>query len=82
MIDNPIDLRLHAKSNITGESLVSASTETIIRECLGYEGVRLEREISMSDWEALFLDDDQVLQASVDARAAFLIGKSLSAWKI
>ncbi|KAJ7955260.1 Werner syndrome-like exonuclease-like protein [Quillaja saponaria] len=78
---DPLDLRYYVETD-DGDSLVRASTEEIVEECLGFEGVRLEREISMSDWDDEYLSDDQVLQACLDAHCAFLIGKNCNAWSL
>ncbi|OWM88034.1 hypothetical protein CDL15_Pgr016607 [Punica granatum] len=50
----PVDLRLHVETD-DGESLCQASFERIVKERLGYSGVALEMEISMSDWENPYL---------------------------
>ncbi|KAF5738776.1 hypothetical protein HS088_TW13G01677 [Tripterygium wilfordii] len=76
-----LDLRKHVETDF-GESLAGASVEKIVKEFLGFDGVRLEREISMSRWNANELSREQVLQACVDAHAAFLIGKNIRAWEI
>ncbi|KAK9288016.1 hypothetical protein L1049_016461 [Liquidambar formosana] len=81
MRQQPLDLRQHAWSR-NGERLAQASFEVVVRECLGFEGVRLEKWISMSEWDERHLSDEQVLQACVDAYASFEIGKMLKAWKI
>lgn len=74
-----LDLRRYVESK-DGESLARASVERIVEECLGFEGVRLERDISMSDWDDEDLSDEQVLQAFVDAYVPFEIGRNLRAW--
>ncbi|KAF5738777.1 hypothetical protein HS088_TW13G01678 [Tripterygium wilfordii] len=76
-----LDLRKHVKTDF-GESLAGASVEKIVKEFLGFDGVRLDREISMSYWNAYELTHKQVLQACVDAHVAFLIGKNIRAWEI
>ncbi|KAJ9154625.1 hypothetical protein P3X46_027944 [Hevea brasiliensis] len=48
-IDRLLDLRRYVSTDY-GESLARASLERIVEECLGYEGVRLEKHISMNDW--------------------------------
>jgi len=58
------------------------SFEVIVEECLGYRGVRLDREISMSDWSAYELCDDQILQASIDAHVCFKLGVKYRLWKV
>lgn len=80
MLRDPLDLRIYAETN-DGESLAKAPVEEIIEECLGYSGVELKRQVSLSDWDDEFLSDDQVLQATLDARCAFLIGKNIKAWR-
>ncbi|KAI4335003.1 hypothetical protein L6164_013692 [Bauhinia variegata] len=81
MARDPLDLRFYAESE-DEESLKFASVEEIVKECLGFDGVRLRREISMSNWDVEFLSDDQVLQACLDAHCAFEIGKNIGAWRI
>ncbi|KAJ9181781.1 hypothetical protein P3X46_005839 [Hevea brasiliensis] len=76
-----LDLRKYVLTD-DGESLDRASVERIVKECLGYEGVRLEKHISMSDWGDEDLSYGQILQACVDSYVAFEIGKKLHAWKL
>ncbi|XP_050213698.1 uncharacterized protein LOC126665058 [Mercurialis annua] len=76
-----LDLRRYVVSE-EGESLVQASVERIVEECLGYVGVRLNPYISTSEWEDYILSDDQVFQACVKAHVAFRIGKNLRAWNL
>lgn len=75
----PLDLKEYVDDR-EGESLARASTEVIVRECLGEE-LRLEKWISMSDWDDETLSYDQVEQACSEARAAFLIGVDIRAWR-
>ncbi|OWM88033.1 hypothetical protein CDL15_Pgr016606 [Punica granatum] len=74
MARRPVDLRLCLPG------MKAASFETIVREWLGYHGVRLERQISVSDWEAAELHDDQVKQATFDAFLSLRIGMMIEAW--
>lgn len=76
-----LDLRRYISTDYGG-SLARASVERIVEECLGYEGVRLEKDISMSDWGNEDLSYEQILQACVDAYVAFEIGKNLRAWEL
>ncbi|OAY56155.1 uncharacterized protein LOC110612370 [Manihot esculenta] len=76
-----VDLRRYVRTR-DGESLARASVERIVEEHLGYKGVRLERDISMSDWDVENLSYEQVLQACIDAHVAFEIGKDLRAWEL
>ncbi|XP_050214064.1 uncharacterized protein LOC126665336 [Mercurialis annua] len=76
-----LDLRRYVESE-DGESLVQASVERIVEERLGYYGVGLDHDISMSEWDNNVLSDDQVLQACVKAHVAFRIGKDLRAWNL
>ncbi|KAI4344764.1 hypothetical protein L6164_011955 [Bauhinia variegata] len=82
MVKNPLDLRLSVESQDDEIDLTSASVEKIVKECLGFDGVSLRREISMSDWDDEVLSNDQVLQACLDAHCAFEIGKNIKAWCI
>ncbi|XP_048235992.1 uncharacterized protein LOC8265050 [Ricinus communis] len=81
LVHRLVDLRRYVE-NEDGKSLSNASVENIVEECLGYEGFRLEKDISMSDWDDVVLSNDQVLQASVDAHVAFRIGKELRGWEL
>ncbi|CAL1375028.1 unnamed protein product [Linum trigynum] len=80
-IHDLLDLRKYAEAD-DGRSLRGASAEDIVRETLGYEGVRLEKEISLSDWGRRDLGRDQVMQACVDAYVSFRIGRDLRAWEL
>lgn len=64
-----------------GESLLQASFEELVSECLGYEGVSLEGTISVSDWDNYRLSDEQIRQACLDAHVSFEIGKRIGAWQ-
>ncbi|KAH7842396.1 hypothetical protein Vadar_004885 [Vaccinium darrowii] len=75
-----LDLRQHVVSD-NGQSLLSASRETIVRECLGVD-VDFAMWVGRSDWDDYDLHDDQILYASVDAYCSFLIGKDLRAWEL
>lgn len=67
---------------MNGGSLVRASFETIVRHCLGYDGVRLEKSISMSGWDKHLLSHAQIMQACVDAHVSYKIGDQIDAWEI
>lgn len=73
---NPLDLRYSLNPEFA-----RASVSTIIRECVGFRGVELRREIFMSNWSVETLSDDQVLHASIEAYGAFLIGVESRAWR-
>ena len=80
MSRDPLDLRLFAESD-DGESLATASVEVIVEEYLGFEGVRLRRDISRSNWHSANLSEDQIQQACLDAYCAFLMGRNIRAWE-
>ncbi|KFK38597.1 hypothetical protein AALP_AA3G134400 [Arabis alpina] len=65
-----------------GRSLRSCSFEVIVEECLGYYGVRLDPEISMSDWSVYSLFDEQILQASLDAYVCSELGVWARLWEV
>ncbi|XP_027338271.1 uncharacterized protein LOC113852232 [Abrus precatorius] len=73
---DPIDLR-----SLLNQELAHASVETIVESFLGYSGVRTRIQVSLSNWGAFTLTDDQVLQASLNARCAYLIGHAVEAWR-
>ncbi|CAH9133832.1 unnamed protein product [Cuscuta epithymum] len=75
-----LDLRRYVETD-EGDSLLTASVEAIVSECLGFEGVYLDQAISMSRWDAHHLSWEQVLQATVKAYVAFEIGKNQGAWR-
>ncbi|CAE5967000.1 unnamed protein product [Arabidopsis arenosa] len=81
-IDDLLDLRKYVEDSRGRRSLVRCSFEVIVEECLGYRGVRLDREISMSDWSAYDLCDDQILQASIDVHVCFKLGVKYRLWKV
>ncbi|XP_054820540.1 uncharacterized protein LOC129319481 [Prosopis cineraria] len=81
MLKDPLDIREYVETD-DGESLHRASVEEIVRECLGIDGVRVRPEISMSDWDVMYLSSEQVLQATLDAHCAFMIGKNIGAWRL
>ncbi|WCJ20940.1 Polynucleotidyl transferase ribonuclease H-like superfamily protein [Euphorbia peplus] len=76
-----LDMRNYVE-NDRGESLARVSVEEIVEEVLGFEGVRLDYDISMSAWDDDYLSNEQVLQACIDAHVSFLIGKQLRAWNL
>ncbi|MCL7046213.1 hypothetical protein MKW94_013770 [Papaver nudicaule] len=55
--------------------------ENLVRDYLGFEGVRKDERIGRSNWNAKYLSCDQVQYATVDAHASFEIGKKVRAWK-
>ncbi|AAG51007.1 hypothetical protein; 73797-74486 [Arabidopsis thaliana] len=81
-IDDLLDLRKYVEDSSGRRSMRGCSFEVIVEECLGYRGVRLDREISMSDWSAYELCDDQILQASIDAHVCFKLGVKYRLWKV
>ncbi|XP_006407333.2 Werner Syndrome-like exonuclease [Eutrema salsugineum] len=65
-----------------GRSLSRRSFEEIVEECMGYPGVTVVQEISMSDWGVDYLSLDQVLLASVDAYVSFKLGVRARLWQV
>ncbi|CAH8356720.1 unnamed protein product [Eruca vesicaria subsp. sativa] len=64
-----------------GWSMSRCSFEEVVEECMGYQGVRLDRGISMSDWSLYELDHEQILQASVDAYVCYELGVWVRLWE-
>lgn len=63
-------------------SLWNCSFEKIVKECLGHEGVRLDQNISTSDWGIRFLSNHQILQASQDSYVCFKLGVMERLWEV
>ncbi|XP_057476847.1 3'-5' exonuclease-like [Actinidia eriantha] len=57
------------------------SMETLAELILGLEGVTKPISVGMSDWEAYWLDEDQIQYACLDAFVSFSLGKALKVWK-
>ncbi|CAA7060852.1 unnamed protein product [Microthlaspi erraticum] len=64
------------------DRICTCSFEKIVKACLGHEGVRLEKRISMSDWDDEFLSHDQILQAAVDSYVCSKIGANMRLWNV
>ncbi|XP_010499002.1 PREDICTED: uncharacterized protein LOC104776602 [Camelina sativa] len=75
-----LDIRRYVNDS-WGRSMRGCSFEEIVEEVMGYQGVRLDPEISMSDWTAYDLDDDQILQASLDAYVCHQLGVWARLWE-
>ncbi|CAN6921237.1 unnamed protein product, partial [Brassica oleracea] len=75
-----LDLRNYVQDS-GGFGMSRCSFEEMVEECMGYQGVRLDRGISMSDWSAYELDHEQILQASVDAYVCFELGVWVRLWE-
>ncbi|EOA33037.1 hypothetical protein CARUB_v10016368mg [Capsella rubella] len=75
-----VDIRRYVNDS-WGRSMRGCSFEEIVEECMGYQGVRLDPEISMSDWAVFNLDHDQILQASLDAYVCHLLGVWARLWE-
>lgn len=56
------------------------SMETLADLVLGMGGVKKEKWVGRSDWDAFWLSDDQVEYACLDAFLSFLMGKALKVW--
>ncbi|KAJ4886416.1 hypothetical protein Rs2_26164 [Raphanus sativus] len=76
-----LDVRKYL-ANQEGRSLRGRSFEKIVEECMGLEGVRLDRKISKSDWSVGYLSDEQLIQASVDAYVSFELGVHNRLWQV
>ncbi|AEC09207.1 putative DNA helicase [Arabidopsis thaliana] len=61
--------------------LLNSSFEKIVEECLGYKGVRKDKEICMSNWGARSLSHDQIVQASDDVYVCCKLGVKECIWK-
>lgn len=57
------------------------SFEEIVDVCMRCPGVRLDPEISMSDWSAEDLSHEQVRQASLDVYVCFQLGVCHRIWE-
>ncbi|KAL9291136.1 putative ribonuclease H-like superfamily [Arabidopsis thaliana] len=76
-----LDIRRYVTDS-WGRSMRRSSFEEIVEECMGYQGVMLDPEISMSDWTAYDLDLDQILQASLDAYVCHQLGVWTRLWEV
>ncbi|CAF2079533.1 unnamed protein product [Brassica napus] len=65
-----------------GRSLRGRSFEGIVEECMGLEGVKLDRKISKSDWSVDYLSKEQLVQVSVDAYVSFKLGVDARLWEV
>ncbi|CAA7016227.1 unnamed protein product [Microthlaspi erraticum] len=67
-----------------GGNMRRCSFEAIVQECMGYhyQGVRLDPEISTSDWSVYNLCDEQILQASLDAYVCAELGVWIRLWEL
>nr|VDD52826.1 unnamed protein product [Brassica oleracea] len=65
-----------------GRSLRGRSFEGIVEECMGLEGVKLDRKISKSDWSVDYLSKEQLVQVSVDAYVSFKLGVDARLWQV
>ncbi|CAE5966996.1 unnamed protein product [Arabidopsis arenosa] len=76
-----LDIRQYVNDS-WGRSMRRCSFEEIVEECMGYQGVMLDPEISMSDWTVYDLDLDQILQASLDAYVCHQLGVWARLWEV
>ncbi|XP_033148411.1 uncharacterized protein LOC103845545 [Brassica rapa] len=65
-----------------GRSFRPRSFEEIVETCMGFRGVRLDKNISKSNWSVGYLSHDQLLQASVDAYVCFKLGVDSRLWEV
>ncbi|EOA31428.1 hypothetical protein CARUB_v10014617mg [Capsella rubella] len=77
-----LDLRKYVVDSTGRWSLRGCSFEVIVEECLGYRGVRLDRQVSMSDWSAYDLCHRQILQASLDVYVCYKLGVKYRLWQL
>lgn len=75
-----VDLRHHAVTT-RGEGLATKSMEEIAKEYLGFEGVGLEKSVSLSQWDEVRLSRKQVWQACYDVFVCFQVGRKTKIWK-
>jgi hypothetical protein len=54
--------------------------ETLAEDLLGFQGRDEAACVGRSDWEASWLEEEQVQYASVDAFLSFRMGKALHVW--
>lgn len=80
-ISDLLDLRKYVVDS-QGRSLRGCSFEEIVEVCLGRRGVRLDPEISMSDWRPINLCHDQILQASIDAYVCYKLAVRNRLWEV
>ncbi|XP_027338273.1 uncharacterized protein LOC113852234 [Abrus precatorius] len=73
---DPLDLVRLVRNEVAGAPL-----ERIVEEYLGFTGVRLTRNVTMSDWNRPLLTFAQIFQVAAEARCAYLIGNLLQAWQ-
>ncbi|PIA61006.1 hypothetical protein AQUCO_00300495v1 [Aquilegia coerulea] len=71
----PKDLRYSVADRYDEPELRGASMETLVSRFFGYDGLRKDPNVSMSNWNADWLTDEQVLYAAVDAYVSFQMGK-------
>ncbi|XP_010468139.1 PREDICTED: uncharacterized protein LOC104748154 [Camelina sativa] len=76
-----VDVMQHVNDS-RGMSMEISSFEEIVEECMGYQGVRLDPDISMSDWTVYDLYDDQILQASLVAYVCHELGVRARLWQV
>jgi hypothetical protein len=56
------------------------SMETLSEDLLGFKDVTKPAWVRRSDWEAYWLEEEQVQYAAVDAYLSFRMGKALHVW--
>ncbi|XP_010486963.1 PREDICTED: uncharacterized protein LOC104765007 [Camelina sativa] len=72
----------HHVNDSWGRSMRGSSFEKIVEECMGYRGVRLDPEISRSDWTVYNLGRLQVLHASLDTHFCYRLGVGARLWQV
>ncbi|CAH8356761.1 unnamed protein product [Eruca vesicaria subsp. sativa] len=76
-----LDVRKYVADS-EGRSMRGRSFEKIVEECMGLEGVKLERKISKSDWSVDYLSKEQIIQVSVDAYVSCKLGVDSRLWQV
>ncbi|VVB02286.1 unnamed protein product [Arabis nemorensis] len=74
--------RLLDVKHYLARSIWNSSVEKIVEEYLGYEGVRVDKEISRSNWGVRNLSRGQILQATQDSYVCFKLGVMQRLWEV
>ncbi|CAH2053904.1 unnamed protein product [Thlaspi arvense] len=76
-----LDIRNYVRDS-QGCHMRGRSFEAIFHERMGFQGVRLDPEISRSDWSVYELSDEQILQASLDVCVCAKLGVWERLWEV
>ncbi|CAE5967001.1 unnamed protein product [Arabidopsis arenosa] len=77
-----LDLRKYVSDSTGRRTMRGCSFEEIVEENLGHQGVRLDPQVSMSDWRVYDLGYDQILQASIDVYACCQLAILDHLWEV